>query len=178
MMDAVLRGLTWQSCLVYPDDVIVFINGDVASHVVELAKVLERLSQAGRSLKAKKCTLAAERLEYLGHELDADGVRPMENLVGSVKDFPVPNDTTKVKRFIHMAGYYKRFVPEFTSRAAPTKEGRDVVLGRRPVTRVRGFEERADGAATTGVSGLFEAVPTRDGRFKDRSRSSIDAGSR
>lgn len=73
MMDADLRGLVWQSCLVYLDDVIVFTKGDVAQHVVELAAVLERLSRAGLSLKAKKCTFGAEKLEYLGHELDGDG---------------------------------------------------------------------------------------------------------
>ncbi|GMF55251.1 unnamed protein product [Phytophthora fragariaefolia] len=55
MMNAVLRGLAWRSCLVYLDDVIVFSKGDVAQHVVELAMVLERLNEAGLSLKASKC---------------------------------------------------------------------------------------------------------------------------
>ncbi|GMF35976.1 unnamed protein product [Phytophthora lilii] len=54
MMDAVLRGLTWQCCLVYLDDVIIFSKGGVARHVVELAAVLERLKGAGLSLKASK----------------------------------------------------------------------------------------------------------------------------
>jgi hypothetical protein len=43
MMDAVLRGLTWQTCLVYLDDVIVFTKSGINRHVVELAAVLERL---------------------------------------------------------------------------------------------------------------------------------------
>jgi hypothetical protein len=119
MMDAVLRGLTWQVCLVYLDDVIVFTKGDVGRNVVELAAVLERLSSAGLSLKAKKCTFAASKLEYLGHELDEKGLRPMESLVSSVREFPVPTDAVEVKRFVHMAGYYRRFVPNFGSKAAP-----------------------------------------------------------
>ncbi|OWZ17073.1 RNA-dependent DNA polymerase [Phytophthora megakarya] len=119
MMDAVLRGLTWESCLVYLDDVIVFSKGDMTRHVVELAMVLERLAQAGLSLKASKCAFAKEQLEYLGHELDATGVRPMESLVQSVREFPVPVDTKAVKRFVHMAGFYRRFVPDFASKAAP-----------------------------------------------------------
>ncbi|KAE9216132.1 hypothetical protein PF005_g9177 [Phytophthora fragariae] len=60
MVDAVLRGLTWQTCLVYLDDVIVFSRGGVGQHVVELAMVLERLSNAGLSLKTKKCSFATE----------------------------------------------------------------------------------------------------------------------
>lgn len=63
MMDAVLRGLTWQCCLVYLDDVIIYTKGNVARHVVELAAVLERLSKAGLSLKAAKCSFGTTQLE-------------------------------------------------------------------------------------------------------------------
>ncbi|KAG2817384.1 hypothetical protein PC129_g7663 [Phytophthora cactorum] len=73
MMYAVLRGLTWQSCLVYLDDVIAFTKGSVACRLVELVAVLERLSQAWLSLKASKYLVAREKLNYLGHELSADG---------------------------------------------------------------------------------------------------------
>ncbi|POM77926.1 LOW QUALITY PROTEIN: Hypothetical protein PHPALM_4615 [Phytophthora palmivora] len=135
-------GLTWQTCLVYLDDVIVFTKGSVARHVVELAMVLERLSQAGLSLKAKKCTFAAERLEYLGHELDRNGVRPMRSLVQSVENFPEPTDVVAVKRFVHMARYYRRFVPKFASRAAPlTKLLRKGVEWRWGVEQQTAFQE-------------------------------------
>ncbi|KAE8953830.1 hypothetical protein PR001_g32729, partial [Phytophthora rubi] len=86
------------------DDVIVFSRGGVGQHVVELAMVLERLSNAGLSLKAKKCSFATERLEYLGHELDEKGVRPMASLVESVVNFPVPKDAAAIKSFVHMVG--------------------------------------------------------------------------
>lgn len=119
MMDAVLRGLTWKSCLVYLDDVIIFSGGGVHRHVVDLAIVMERLARAGLSLKPKKCSFAMERLEYLGHELDAEGIRPLETLVNSVRQFPVPSDQAEVRRFVHLAGYYRRFVPNFGTKAAP-----------------------------------------------------------
>ncbi|OWZ06249.1 Gag-pol fusion protein [Phytophthora megakarya] len=142
MMNAVLRGLTWQTCLVYLDDVIIFTKGDVAQHVVELATVLERLSQAGLSLKAKKCTFAATKLQYLGHELDAEGVRPMESLVRSVVEFPMSTDSAEVKRFVHMAGYYRRFVPDFASRASVmTKLLRKGVVWRWGQSQQTAFED-------------------------------------
>lgn len=43
----------------------------------------------------------------------------MASLVESVKNFPTPTDAKEVKRFVHMAGYYRRFVPDFASHAAP-----------------------------------------------------------
>ncbi|KAE9032326.1 hypothetical protein PR003_g9548 [Phytophthora rubi] len=88
----------------------------MARHVVALASVLERLSKAGLSLTASKCSFATTRLEYLGHELDSDGIRPMESLVKSVQEFPVSED---VKRFVHLAGFYRRFIANFGTKAAP-----------------------------------------------------------
>lgn len=44
MMEAVLRGLTWQTCLVDLDDVTIFTKGSVVQHEVELAAILDRLS--------------------------------------------------------------------------------------------------------------------------------------
>ena len=119
MMDCLLRGLTWVCCLVYVDDIIVYSPGGLGRHAVEMAVVLERLSQAGLTLKPSKCVVAATTIEYLGHELSADGVRPIERLVTSVSDFPQPTDPTTIKRFVHLAGYYRRFVPDFGARMAP-----------------------------------------------------------
>ncbi|OWZ06163.1 hypothetical protein PHMEG_00021619 [Phytophthora megakarya] len=51
LMNGVLRGLTWSTCLVYLDDIVVYTRGGIERHVVELAAVLERLSAAGLTLK-------------------------------------------------------------------------------------------------------------------------------
>eukprot|EP00644_Phytophthora_capsici_P012741 jgi/Phyca11/112999/e_gw1.23.117.1 len=100
LMNGVLRGLTWTTCLVYLDDIVVFTKGNVERHVVEVANVLERLASAGLSLKLKKCSFVSESMEYLGHTLSSEGVQPTERLVKAVMDFPRPADATEVKRFV------------------------------------------------------------------------------
>ncbi|KAE9272147.1 hypothetical protein PR003_g30294, partial [Phytophthora rubi] len=90
MMNGVLRGLTWLTCLVYLDDIVVFTRGGVERHVVEVATVLERLRVAGLTLKLKKCVFATKTMEYLGHELSGEGVRPVQRLVAAVSEFPRP----------------------------------------------------------------------------------------
>ncbi|KAJ0392077.1 hypothetical protein ATCC90586_011261 [Pythium insidiosum] len=119
LMDCVLRGLLWICCLVYLDDIIVFTKGTVERHVVELAAVLARLEDHGMSIKLKKCTFAATRLECLGHELTSAGVRPLQRLVDAVVEFKTPTDTTEIKRFVHLAGYYRRFVENSGRKMAP-----------------------------------------------------------
>ncbi|KAJ0392471.1 hypothetical protein P43SY_004345 [Pythium insidiosum] len=119
LMDCVLRGLLWVCCLVYLDDIIVFTKGSIERHAVELATVLARLEDHGLSIKIKKCTFAATRLEYLGHELTPHGVQPLQRLVDAVVSFATPTDATAVKRFVHLAGYYRRFVQDFGRKAAP-----------------------------------------------------------
>ncbi|KAE9349463.1 hypothetical protein PR003_g5875 [Phytophthora rubi] len=119
MMNSVLCGLTWSTCLVYLDDIVVYTRGGIERHVLELACVLERLSVAGLTLKLKKCKFATSSIEYLGHELSAKGVQPLERLISSVREFPRPKDDKEVKRFVHLAGYYRRFIEGVGSLMAP-----------------------------------------------------------
>ncbi|KAE8964660.1 hypothetical protein PR001_g28983 [Phytophthora rubi] len=118
-MDCVLRGLTWICCLVYLDDVVIFTKGTVAQHVVELAVVLERLAEAGLSLKASKCSFATTKMEYLGHDLTPNGIQPTDRLIKAIVDFPRPEDDVQVRRFVALAGYYRRFVPDFGAKMSP-----------------------------------------------------------
>jgi len=119
MMNSVLRGLTWTTCLVYLDDIVVYTRGGIERHILELACVLERLSAAGLTLNLKKCVFATRSMEYLGHELSSAGVRPLDRLITAVRDFPRPMDAVEVKRFVHLAGYYRRFVEGFGAMMAP-----------------------------------------------------------
>ena len=62
LMDLVLCGLTYESCLVYLDDIIVF-SKDFESHVQRVREVFDRLRAAYLKLHAKKCVLFCSRSE-------------------------------------------------------------------------------------------------------------------
>lgn len=65
-MDMILAGVRWQICLVYLDDIIVFSRSP-EEHIGHLGQVFKLLADAGVSLKASKCHLFTQEVEYLGH---------------------------------------------------------------------------------------------------------------
>ena len=75
LMDLVLVGLTWESCLVYLDDVIVF-GSSFEQHLERLSTVFDRLAEAQLKLKPSKCSLFQRRVHFLGHVVSAAGVEP------------------------------------------------------------------------------------------------------
>jgi hypothetical protein len=61
MMDVVLAGLKWNSCLVYLDDIVVFAP-TVSQHLERLESVLQRIEWAGLKLKLSKCSFLEQSL--------------------------------------------------------------------------------------------------------------------
>jgi hypothetical protein len=65
-VDITLSGLTWKTCLVYLDDIIVF-SKTPAEHMAHMDAVLKRLYRAGLTLNLKKCHFFKETVDYFGH---------------------------------------------------------------------------------------------------------------
>lgn len=62
---------------------------------------------------------ATKAMEYLGHELSSEEVRPLDRLISAGRDFPRPTYAVEVKPFVHLAGYYRRFLEGFGAIMAP-----------------------------------------------------------
>lgn len=77
MMDNILRGLKWNTCLCYLDDVVVF-SADFHTHLSRLEHVLKCLTDAGLQLNLKKCRFGARKLTILGHVVSRDGILPTQ----------------------------------------------------------------------------------------------------
>ena len=118
LMDLVLTGLNWRTCLVYIDDIIVF-SSTIEEHKQRLGEVFKRIDSAGLKLNLSKCHFFKEKVEYLGHVVSARGVEPRTEKIQAVQEFPVPKNAKELSRFIGLANYYRRFIPRFADVAAP-----------------------------------------------------------
>lgn len=118
LMDCVLAGMQWETCLVYLDDIIVLAK-DVSGMLQRLGQVFYRLQQANLKLKPTKCCLFRREVAYLGHVVSEHGVATDPSKVQKVQMWPTPMSIQEVRCFIGLASYYRRFVKDFASIAEP-----------------------------------------------------------
>ena len=80
---------------------------------------LARLQEHGVIINPAKCILGKDQLEFLGHHVDADGIRPLESKVQAIRDFPKPTSQRKLREFLGLVNFYRRFVPHGAAILAP-----------------------------------------------------------
>ncbi|CAF3637281.1 unnamed protein product [Rotaria sp. Silwood1] len=118
IMNEVLGDLLGHHCLVYLDDIITF-SRNINDHIKDIHAVLHALNNHNFKLNLPKCALIHERIEYLGHEIDHSGYRPLRNNIKAVIDIPRPTTYDEAHRFYGMANYYRSFIKNFAAVAYP-----------------------------------------------------------
>jgi len=140
-IDMILGGLKWKSCLVYLEDIIVFSQsaGELGER---LREVFAALRGAGISLKAKKCSLFQEEVEYLGHAVGRGQLQVQDkNIRGLTKASP-PRCKKDLRSFLGMCNVHWRFVKDYVRVALPLAE---MTSSKRP-NRWGTLSEEASGA--------------------------------
>lgn len=107
-IDQVLRGLTF--CFAYLDDILVASTSDV-EHEAHLSQLFQRLKSHGIVINAEKCCFGQPSVDFLGHRIDATGITPLPAKSQAIRDFPMPTTRRKLRQFLGLVNFYRRFVP-------------------------------------------------------------------
>ena len=113
MMDQVLSRDRDVSA-VYIDDIAIF-STNWSDHCKDISKILGRLKEAGLTANLSKCAWGQTHCEFLGHLVGEGMVSPADLKVQAVRQFAQPKTKKNVRQFLGLAGYYRRFVPEYAS---------------------------------------------------------------
>ncbi len=116
LMDRVVDGL--ENCVVYIDDVVIY-DTTWHDHIAHVEALFARLQHAGLVVNLEKCDFVKARVQYLGYVVGHGCVTPPEAKVEAIRRFPAPTCRRALQRFLGVVGYYRRFVPGYSTMLAP-----------------------------------------------------------
>ncbi|CAH2101294.1 unnamed protein product [Euphydryas editha] len=115
-MDEALIGMPF--VYAYVDDILVF-SPDENQHAQHLKQLFERLAEYGVLINTGKCEFGKTVVTFLGHEVSANGIKPLQDKVRAIQEYPVPKTVKELRRFLGMINFYRRFVPGAAEKQAP-----------------------------------------------------------
>jgi hypothetical protein len=104
--------------IVFLDDILIYSKSE-EEHLKHLRLVLQSLRDNRLYAKESKCDFFKQQIGFLGHIISKDGIMMEPGKVKAVMEWPTLKTVFDVRSFLGLAGYYRRFVKDFSKIAAP-----------------------------------------------------------
>ena len=121
LMNHVLREYLYEFAVVYIDDILIY-SKTFEEHIEHLEKIFEKLKEAKLMIKLKKCKFCEPNIEFLGHIVGRDGLKPDPGKVKKIKEMKAPKDVSSLRSVLGLFSYYRKFVENFSRIAKPMNE--------------------------------------------------------
>jgi hypothetical protein len=118
VMNDVLRPFLDDCVIVYLDDILIFSKSR-EEHIKHVKQVLDVLRKEQLFLKLSKCEFGKTSLIYLGHIVGGGELKIDPSKVKVILEWPKPSNVTEVRSFLGAAQYWRKFIANFSSIAAP-----------------------------------------------------------
>jgi hypothetical protein len=119
-IDTVMQKYQHQCVLCYADDCLIYTKSDqVEDHIRDLEKVFKQLRKHGIKIKASKLKLGFKSMPFLGVVITKDGIIPNKDKTKAITELQYPKTLKQLRSVLGMFAYYRRFIPNFSERAAP-----------------------------------------------------------
>ena len=118
-LDQIFRDL--DCVFIYIDDILIF-SGDEAQHKQDLLKVLKVLQENDLRVAIDKSEFFLQEIDFLGYTIDDKGIRPSNNKLCAIRDFPESDHTKSLRSFLGLVNYYRHLIPDFANIVIPLTE--------------------------------------------------------
>ncbi|RUS90003.1 hypothetical protein EGW08_002270 [Elysia chlorotica] len=107
-------------CINVADDIVVFGKTE-AEHNDNMKELQRRCRERNIILNEEKACLKKTEIDFLGHTIGKDGLKPDTNKVRAILEMPEPKDVSAVRRFCGIIQYLARFMPNLSRTAEPLR---------------------------------------------------------
>ena len=121
LMNHILREFIGKFVVVYFDDILIY-STSLDLHIDHLKSVLTVLRKEQLYANLEKCIFCTNHVVFLGFVVSSKGVQVDEEKVRAIQEWPTPKSVTEVRSFHGLASFYRRFVKDFSTLAAPLNE--------------------------------------------------------
>ena len=131
LMEKCMGDINLKEVLVFLDDLIIF-SETFEEHETRLLHVLHRLKEYGLKLSVEKCKFFQTSVKYLGHIVSQHGVETDPQKIEALKTWPRPQNLKELRSFLGFAGYYRRFIQNYSKIVKPLN---DLTVGYPPLRK-------------------------------------------
>ena len=121
LMNHVLRAFIGKFVVVYFDDILVY-SKSLDEHIMHVRSVLSVLRAQNLYAKLAKCTFCVLKVIFLGYVVSEHGIEVDSEKVKAIESWPTPKNVGDVRSFHGLASFYRRFIRDFSTIAAPLTE--------------------------------------------------------
>uniref|UniRef100_A0A3P9MBI2 Gypsy retrotransposon integrase-like protein 1 n=1 Tax=Oryzias latipes TaxID=8090 RepID=A0A3P9MBI2_ORYLA len=118
LVNDVLRDFLNRFVFVYLDDILIY-SRDLDEHTHHVRQVLSWLLENRLYVKAEKCEFHVPTISFLGFIIDSGNIRPDPAKIAAVTSWEPPTSRKQLQRFLGFANFYRRFIRNYSSIAAP-----------------------------------------------------------
>jgi hypothetical protein len=118
LMNSVFMPELDKFVVVFIDDILIYSKNE-EEHAQHLRIVLTRLREHQLYAQFSKCAFWLEEIQFLGHVLSAKGIAVDPSKVQDILEWKPPTTVHQVRSFLGLAGYYRRFIPDFSRLVKP-----------------------------------------------------------
>ncbi|GKC11387.1 putative reverse transcriptase domain-containing protein [Tanacetum coccineum] len=118
LMNRVCKPYLDKFVIVFIDDILIY-SKNKEEHGKHLKTILNLLRSEKLYAKFSKCDFWLDSVQFLGHVIDSNGVHVDPAKIEAIKNWAAPTTPTEVRQFLGLAGYYRRFIKEFSLISKP-----------------------------------------------------------